>query len=320
MKGIAGLVLNDVPVLHVCGSIDPILGKFSLPIENMYHELGGRFSMIIKEGFGHHPHSLHNPKIIADFIEQNVKETKPALPNFGNEKSTRKSYYNSVGTFQYSKDEGTYLTCRGPLFTDCYNRYEIEIPGVEAFSTIIPPQNVAPGKPWVFRSDFVNWDASVDLALLAKGYHIVTGAVPYIGDGPVVAQWNSIYKYLTDRGFSKKAVMEGNGGASGEVYAWAIENPDKVLCIYGENPIIHSNLAKIQPLDNLEPLAKAGIPILHICGSLDPNLQSQTIECEKRYKKLGGKMIVIVKEGAEHDLSTLKDNKQIVEFIIKQGN
>ncbi|WP_321335429.1 alpha/beta hydrolase [uncultured Bacteroides sp.] len=315
MKGIAGLAQDDVPMLHVCGSIDPILGKFSLPIENIYHQLGGRISVIIKEGFGHHPHSLYNPKIIADFIEQSVNEAKPVLPDFANEKSTRKSYYSTAGTFLNFSEEGTFLTCRGPLFTECYNRYEIEIPGVEAFSTIIAPENPAPGKPWVFRSDFVNWDAVVDLALLAKGYYIVTGAVPYNGDGPDIAQWNIIYNYLTSRGFSKKAVLEGRGSATGEVYAWGIENPDKVLCIYGENPILHSNLAKKQPIDNLEPMAKAGIPVLHICGSLDPNFQDQTKEVEKRYRRYGGRMTVLVNEGEGHELTMTKNLKQIIEFI-----
>ena len=152
--------------------------------------------------------------------QKDQHSTKPPLPNFGNEKSTRKSYYSSVGTFQYSQEKGTYLTCRGPLFTECFNREDVEIPGVEASSAIIAPQYEAPGKPWVFRSDLVNWDATVDLALLALGYHIAKGAVPYNGDGPTVAQWNILYKYLTEQGFSKKTVMEGNGGASGEVYAW----------------------------------------------------------------------------------------------------
>jgi hypothetical protein len=297
MKGIGGLAQNDIPILHVCGSIDPIMGKFSLPIENIYHQLGGRISVITKEGFGHHPHSLRNPKIIADFIEQSVEETKPALPDFANEKSIRKSYYSIKGSFLNSPEEGTFLNCRGPLFIECYNRFEIEVPGIEAFSTVIVPKNTAPGKPWVFRADFAGWDATVDLDLLAKGYHIVTGAVPYNGDGPSVAQWNILYKYLTNHGFSKKAMMEGTGGATGEVYAWGIENPDKVSCIYCENPILHSNLAKIQPIDNLAPLAKAGIPILHVCGSLDPNIQSQTKEAEKRYQKLGGQMTVLVNEG-----------------------
>jgi hypothetical protein len=34
---------------------------------------------------------------------------------------------------------------------------------------IIVPKAAAPGKPWVFRADFVTRDAAVDLALLGKG-------------------------------------------------------------------------------------------------------------------------------------------------------
>ena len=317
MKGIVGLALNDVPILHVCGSIDPILGRYSLPVENIYHQMGGRFSMMIKEGFGHHPHSLHNPKIIADFIEQSVNEKKAALPNFANEKSTVKSYYNTTGTFSNFPEEGAYITCRGPVFTECYKRYEIEIPGVEAFSTIIAPRKAAPGNPWVFRSDFVNWDATVDLALLAKGYHIVTGAVPYNADGPIMAQWNIIYKYLTDRGFSPKVAMEGRGGATGEVYTWAIANPEKVSCIYAENPILHSNLAKVQPIDNLAPMAKAGIPILNICGGLDSNLMNQIREAEKRYKELGGRVTLVTKEGKGNSLLVSEILDTVVDFITK---
>ena len=54
---------------------------------------------------------------------------------------------------------------------------------------------------------------------------------------------------LTDHGLSRKPVMEGAGGAAGEAYAWAVENPDKVSCIYGENPVLRSHMSKKQPLD-----------------------------------------------------------------------
>ena len=76
----------------------------------------------------------------------------------------------------------------------------------------------------------------VDLALLDRGFHIVTGPVPYNADGPSLPSWNAVYNLLTSHGFSKKPVLEGAGGAAGEAYAWAIANPDKVSCIYGENP------------------------------------------------------------------------------------
>jgi hypothetical protein len=156
----------------------------------------------------------------------------------------------------------------------------------------------------------------VDLALLEQGFHIVTGPVPYNADGPSLKSWNAVYDLLTKHGFSKRPVLVGAGGAAGEAYAWAIANPDKVSCIYAENPVFHCTMTKAQPLDNLAALAKAGIPVLHVCGSLDPLLASQTREAEKRYKELGGSMTVIVQEGVGHYPTAPKDPKPVVDFIL----
>src|SRR5207344_417444 len=102
-------------------------------------------------------------------------------------------------------------------------------------------------------------------------------------DGPKQSDWDAVYRHLVADGFSKKPVMEGAGQAAGEAYAWAIENPEKVACIYGENPILRSKVSKTQLLDNLAPLAKEGVPILHVVGNLDPGLGEQTRVVEKRY-------------------------------------
>jgi pimeloyl-ACP methyl ester carboxylesterase len=316
---LAALATNDVPLLHVCGSIDPILGKFTLPMENIYHQFGGRISVMVKEGRGHHPHSLREPKPIADFIEQSVKETNSAPPEFVGQRFSRSSYYSLANAYKNYPSEGTYITLRGPLFTECYACYQIELPQVEAFTTVLEPKKAAAGKPWVFRADWVDRDVAVDQALLARGFHIVTGAVPYNADGPVLAQWNAIYDHLTAHGFSRKPVMEGAGGAAGEAYAWAIANPDKVSCVYAENPVLRSNTAQTQPLDNLAPLAKAGVPILHVCGSEDPWLDSQTRVLEKRYTELGGKITVILQNARGHYPLAPSDPQPAVEFITRMA-
>ncbi|MDR1115335.1 MAG: alpha/beta hydrolase, partial [Tannerella sp.] len=167
----------------------------------------------------------------------------------------------------------------------------------EGSVSVFVPKQVAPGNPWVYRCDQLDGNSSVDLELLAKGFHIVVGPVPYNADGLLLNHWNIVYNHLTEKGFSAKPVLAGRGAATGEVYVWAIENPDKVSCIYGENPILRSSLAKVQPMDNLAPLAKAGIPIIHACGSLDPNLKTQTNEVKKRYS---GKMTIISDAGRGH--------------------
>jgi hypothetical protein len=321
MMRIAALATNDVPLLHVCGSLDPILGKFTLPIENMYQQFGGRISVMIKEGPAHHPHSLRDPKPIADFIEQSVYETNTPPPAFvGANKFTKTSFYSAENSYRNFPQEGAYITCRGPMFTPCYDRYQFNINNFSgAGLTVIAPKTAAPGNPWVFRADFVDRSQTVDLALLAKGFYIVTGPVPY-DVGPVQAQWNATYKYLTGHGFSKKPVMEGDGAAAGEAYAWAMENPDKVSCIYGENPIMHSNLSKIPLLDSLDLLAKAGVPLINVCGSLDPSLNDNTSVIEKRYKELGGNIKVIVKNDEGHYPLAPQDVQPVVDFITGSVN
>jgi pimeloyl-ACP methyl ester carboxylesterase len=299
-RKLGDLAVNDVPLLLVCGSIDPLLGKNALAIESIYQQFGGRVSIMIKEGAGHHPHSLRDPKPIVDFIVQSFQQGSNIPPTFAGDKFTRNSFYSVENMYRDFPTEATYLTCRGPEFTKCYDRYAFGLAGVEGAITVIVPKAEAPDRPWVFRSDFVNRDATVDLALLAKGFYIVTGPVPYNADGPRRADWDAVYNHLVDHGFSRRPVMEGAGMAAGEAYAWAIENPDKVSCIYSENPVLRSNLSKKQPLDNLAPLANARVPILHVCGSHDPWLNDQTRVAESRYKELGGKITIIVKEGEGH--------------------
>jgi hypothetical protein len=182
--------------------------------------------------------------------------------------------------------------------------------------SIVVPQKPTPGKLWVFHPSFLERDSAVAMALLAKGYYIVLP--PISGPGAVQKQWDEVYQQMVDNGFATKVVMEGTGAKAGESYAWAIANPDKVSMIYARNPLMRSLMSKTPPIDNLAPLAKAGVPILHDCGSLDPWLKDQTRVVEKRYKELGGKITVLVAEGEGHFPLSRKDPKPVVDFILSQ--
>ncbi|HUQ67772.1 MAG TPA: hypothetical protein VM101_16535, partial [Flavitalea sp.] len=155
----------------------------------------------------------------------------------------------------------------------------------------------------------------VDRALLAKGFHIVIAPLTG-GNGASKEEWDATYKFFTDHGFSKKPIMEGSGAGAAEAYSWAIMNPDKVAGIYVENPAFRSLMSKTQPLDNLAPLAEAGISLILVSGSLDPWLNSNTRVAEKRYKELGGKVTVMIRKGEGHFL-TFKDPVPVVDLITK---
>ena len=307
---------NDVALLNVCGSQDFLLERHTLAIEARYHQLGGRITVMIKDGPAHHPHSLRDPRPIADWVVEHSGPggDRPAFADGG----FAKSYYYGLGsTYTFLEREQTYATCRGPGFAACYDRYDARADGPWGLAgmAVIVPKAAAPGKPWVFRADPIGRDAAVDQALLAKGFHVVVA--PLIAQaGPVRGQWDDVYRKLVDRGFSRKPVLEGAGTAAGEAYAWAIENPDKVSCIYAENPALRSLMAAAPPLDHLDALARAGVPLIHACGALDPWLESQTRAVEGRYKELGGKIAVIVDEGRGHFPTAPRDPGPVVEFIL----
>ncbi len=316
------LVLRDVPLLNICGSLDFLLERHTLAIENRYHQLGGRITLMIKEGAAHHPHSLRDPKPIADWIESNARPDDRSgknRPDFAGESFTRSAYYTLAdNVFRPLEAEKTFVTCRGPGFTEVFDRYDALTgsPWGVTGMTIVVPRTPAPGTPWVFRGDRIGREPSIlDRALLNSGYHLV--AAPVVAQsGPVRKQWDAVYAMLTEHGFSHKPVLAGTGTAAGEAYAWAIDNADKVSCIYGENPSLQSLMAKAPPIDNLAPLAKAGVPLIHVCGSLDPWLDSQTRVVEARYRELGGQMTVIVVDGEGHFLASPRDPRPIVDLIV----
>jgi hypothetical protein len=312
---LAALARNDVPLLHVCGSLDPLLANHTLAVESLYQHLGGRISVLIKEGAGHHPHSLRDPTPLVDFLVGAQQPAAVAPPPFVGKTFTRSAFYAVENSYREFAREGGHVTCRGPLFTPSYDRYEFRLEGVQGAVTVVAPKEAAAGKPWVFRAGVVTPAAAVDLALLGKGFHVVVGPVPFDADGPVLEHWNAVYRHLTGLGLSRTPVLEGAGGAAGEACAWAIENPERVSCVYAEGPVLRCRMAKKQPLDNLAPLARAGVPILVVCGGLDPHLDGQVRVLEKRYRELGGPVTVIVKEGEGHYPLAPKDRQPVVDFI-----
>jgi pimeloyl-ACP methyl ester carboxylesterase len=309
------LAKHDVPLLHVVGTEDFVL-RHTMTIEKIYHQCGGSITVIMKEGVPHHPHSLVDPTPIADWIEQHMHPVEANRPAFADGTYIKTHYYSFENSYIYLKEEDTYATVRGPGYVPSYDCYTS--PGTGDFhvdyTSIVVPRQPAPGKPWVFHPGFLEPDSAVDMALLAKGYHIVVP--PITGTGSVQKEWDEVYNRMADNGYAKKVVMVGTGAKAGESYAWAIANPDKVSLIYARNPVMRSLMSKTPPMDNLAPLAKAGVPVLHDCGSLDPWLKSQTLVVEKRYKQLGGKITVLVAEGQGHFPLSRQDPKPVMDFIM----
>ncbi len=233
-----------------------------------------------------------------------------------------------------------------------FDRYEFQVDGRTCYMVV--PKSVAPGKPWIWRARFFGHEPQTDLALLDKGFHLVyMDVADLFGCPKAVSHWNAFYRYLTEQhGFAPKAALEGMSRGGLIIYNWAAANPDKVACIYADAPVCdfkswpggkgrspgsppgwqkclaayglteaEALAYRANPIDNLKPLAEAGVPLLHVCGDADEvvPIEENTRILEQRYRRLGGSITVIVKPGVGHHPHSLKDPTPIVEFILEHS-
>ena len=79
-----------MPLLHVCGAADTVVpvSVNTAVVEKRYKALGGSIKVILKDGVGHHPHSLKDPKPIVDFILKHTKGAAAEARARGPTKST----------------------------------------------------------------------------------------------------------------------------------------------------------------------------------------------------------------------------------------
>jgi pimeloyl-ACP methyl ester carboxylesterase len=78
-------------------------------------------------------------------------------------------------------------------------------------------------------------------------------------------------------------------------------------------------LAEHNPIDRLSPLAKAGVPILHIHGDADKNvsLEKNSGELARRYRALDGQVRLIVIPGKGHQVcNEFFQSKELVDFVV----
>ena len=217
---------------------------------------------------------------------------------------------------------------------------------------IIQPAMKSEGNPWVWRAEFFNTFAWVDMELLCRGWHI--GYVQYnikYGCPAAVKGIRSFYMRVTgELGLSRKPSIFGfsRGGLYAVNYAAAY--PDSLSSLYLDAAVLdicswpggkYTGLGSPQcwqeclqsygmkeesadhfrgnPLDHAEALAKAGIPVIAVAGDADEVVpyHENTEIFEKTYKQNGGRIQVIIKPGVGHHPHSLEDPSAIVEFIIE---
>jgi pimeloyl-ACP methyl ester carboxylesterase len=231
-----------------------------------------------------------------------------------------------------------------------FKRTDVMVAGRQCL--IIEPNKAMAGKPWIWRTEFFGHEPQGDSALAAKGFHVVYMDVQNMYGSPVaMALMDSFYTYLTGTWrLGRKTVLEGFSRGGLFAFNWASRHPDKVSCLYVDAPVCDFKswpagkgkgeyskgdwelLLKVygfkneqeameykgNPIDNLQPIAAAHIPILCVCGETDtivPMTENINI-VRDRYERMGGKIKMIVKPNNGHHPHSLKDPAPIVDFVM----
>ncbi len=208
-----------------------------------------------------------------------------------------------------------------------FDKYEFELNRIPAH--IVVPKKPATGKPWVWRARFPFWHYQMDSILLSEGYYIAyINTDNMFGSPRAVQVWDDFYNYLTKiHGFSNKVALEGVSRGGLFVYNWAKKHPEAVHCIYAEAPVCdikswpggfgdgkgspqdwermkkeygfksdeEAKAYANNPIDGLEGLATAKVPVLHMIGLKDRVVPpaENTFVLVDRYLKLGGIATVV---------------------------
>ena len=308
-------------------AIEEIAYTNGLEIINLFNLFGDNWQQQMM------PDRLHPSSIGAGVMAQNIYEYL-TLPSAQPRKELKK-----VLNLDESK-EFNFHGYRGYEFMDG-----------ETMCRIVPPANVALGKPWIIRARFWGHEPQTDIALLENGFHVVYCDVADLyGSDKAVSRWNNFYKRMTDAGFNKKVVLEGMSRGGLIVYNWASQNPEKVACIYADAPVMDFKswpMGKVtsegstqdtrqlfeaygfkneaealkwtnNPVDCAQAIAKAGIPVLHVVGDADEvvPVAENTAIFEQRMKELNAPIHVIHKPGVGHHPHSLNNPEPIVRFIL----
>ncbi len=215
---------------------------------------------------------------------------------------------------------------------------------------LVHPHAPLPDNRWVWRTEFFDAFPQADLAFLAQGYHLVYLDLQNLyGSPPAILAMDQFYdQLLLQFSLASKMILEGFSRGGLFALNWAIKNPEKVAGIYLDAPVCDFkswpagrgtgcgspedwerckkvyDLSEEQalsypfnPIDQLEPIAKEGIPIFAVYGDQDEVVpMEENIQIlEARYQALGGKIESIIKPGCGHHPHSLEDPRPILDFF-----
>lgn len=239
-----------------------------------------------------------------------------------------------------------------------FTRYHFEVEGRKAFITA--PGNTPDKKNWVWRARFPEWHTEMDEILLDSGIYIAyINTDNMFGSPRAMEVWDEFYTHMVDKlGFESRVSLEGVSRGGLFVFNWAKRNPWKVHSIYTEAPVCDFkswpggkgsgigdrgswNTLKKEygfendeqalayhdnPLDNLEALARAKVPIMSMIGLNDqvvPPAENIYVLSDRYVKAGGSSSLIPCTRGKEELLGhhfSIETPETGAEFILSNIN
>jgi sialidase-1 len=201
-------------------------------------------------------------------------------------------------------------------------RYDFEFNGRAC--RVVCPDRPAAGNPWIWNARFPDWHTDIDSILLSRGFYVTNiNTDEFNGSPEGVKVWDEYFRYLTTTfRLENEVALEGISRGGLYVYNFAKKYPWRVSCIYAEAPVCdfkswpggfgkgkgspsdwqlvmkaynfndeaEAKAFKDNPVDNLDKLAAAKVPVLHMIGLNDKIVppDENTFVLLDRYVKLGG--------------------------------
>ena len=210
-----------------------------------------------------------------------------------------------------------------------FTKQSFDFEGHKAF--VVLPGEASVGNPWVWRTSFPDFHAEVDVELVKGGFHLAhVDVVSMLGCDESLAIMDRFYDLVRKQwGLSPKPALEAVSRGGLHAYRYAATRPERVACIYADTPVMDlkswplkhprakgpvSDALKFygfadetalaaydgDPLDLLEPIAKAKIPLRHVVSPNDLVVPAEenTLEAKRRLEKLGWEMDLLIVDPA----------------------
>lgn len=224
---------------------------------------------------------------------------------------------------------------------------EFTVQGCRAF--LIPPVVSTSTKPipWVWYAPTLPGLPAAEEAWMFERFRAAGLSVAGIDVGESYgnragrARFTALHSLLVHRGFAPRPTLLARSRGGLMLYNWAVEHPDLVAGVAGIYPVcnlasypglakaaavyglteeaLQAGLAAHSPVERLAPLARAGVPILHLHGDQDEivPLDANSALLAERYRRLGGSVELVVFPGQGHNYwSGWFQSQVLVDFVI----